>query len=95
MGLSTFASQLLLSLLGVIAPALADVSGIALRDMYEEIEHIMVDNGGHNSDGLTNAVNPCSNFIGGTSSVGEQSSAEWVRLVFHDAITADLDAGTG
>ena len=95
MGFSIFTSKLLLGVLGVAVPAVADVTGIALRDMYEEIEHILVDNGGYNSDGLTNAVNPCSNFVTGAATTGEESAAEWVRLVFHDAITADLDAGTG
>lgn len=41
------------------------------------------------------SVNPCSFFRTGNPNSGEQTSAEWVRIVFHDAITADLVAGTG
>jgi hypothetical protein len=39
-------------------------------------------------------VNPCTAFAG-SPALGEQSSAEWVRIVFHDFITADVAAGTG
>jgi len=39
-------------------------------------------------------VNPCSTFLGSPNQ-GEQTSAEWVRIVFHDAITANIAAGTG
>ncbi|KAK9421597.1 putative Peroxidase [Seiridium unicorne] len=73
-------------------------NGIDPRDIYEEMEHVLVDNRGTNSDGFVNAVTPCSNYVGfasGGSSRGEQSSGQWVRLAFHDFITADSDAGTG
>jgi hypothetical protein len=74
------------------------INGIDIRDMYEEIEHILVDNDGTNNDAFINAVTPCSNYVGfqpGGSSQGEQSSAQWVRIVFHDMVTADLSAGIG
>jgi hypothetical protein len=95
MGLSVLSLPGLLLILGAAWPAAADRDGIAIREIMEEMEHVIVDNQGHNSDGLANAINPCSNFIGGTSSAGEQSTAEWVRLAFHDAVTADVSAGTG
>ena len=78
--------------------AVAQLNGIDQRDKIEEMEHIWVDNGGTNSDGFVNAVTPCSNYIGFASSGanrGEQSSAQWVRFVFHDSVTANLSAGTG
>ncbi|KAH8881976.1 heme peroxidase [Thozetella sp. PMI_491] len=52
---------------------------------------------------FTQPINPCSTFIDEIDSspgsvplnTGEQSSAEWVRLIFHDFITADIATGTG
>ncbi|KAK6197264.1 Oxysterol-binding protein OBPa [Pestalotiopsis sp. IQ-011] len=81
-----------------MSSASAYYNGIDPRDIYEEMEHVLVDNSGTNSDGFINAVTPCSNYVGfssGGSKRGEQSSAQWVRMAFHDAITANLAAGTG
>ncbi|KAK6071116.1 wsc domain-containing protein 2 [Seiridium cupressi] len=76
--------------------ASAILDGISARDVYEEMEHILVDNSGTNSDGFINAVTPCSNYFQDKTAIeGEQSSAQWVRLVFHDFVTADVAAGTG
>ncbi|TVY88213.1 WSC domain-containing protein [Lachnellula willkommii] len=74
----------------------SQLNGIDIRDKMEEMEHILVDNNGANSDGFVNAVSPCSSYVGrnGPDS-GEQSSAQWVRFVFHDSVTANLAAGTG
>lgn len=81
-----------------MSSASAYYNGIDPRDIYEEMEHVLVDNSGTNSDGFINAVTPCSNYVGfssGGSKRGEQSSAQWVRMAFHDAITANIAAGTG
>jgi hypothetical protein len=59
---------------------------------------LTVDNDGTDNDAFINAVTPCSNYVGfqsGGSSEGEQSSAQWVRIVFYDMVTTDLSAGTG
>jgi hypothetical protein len=86
-----------LSLLPLLAgPALAILDGIDARDVYEEMEHIYVDNFGTNSDGFIGAVTPCKNYFQDTKGIeGEQSSAQWVRIVFHDFVTANLTEGTG
>jgi hypothetical protein len=52
---------------------------------------------------FTGPINPCSTFIDEADSfpateplnTGQQTSAEWVRIIFHDFITADVAAGTG
>lgn len=76
--------------------AAALLAGIDPRDAYEEMEHLLVDNGGTNADGFIGAVSPCSNYFQDRTGIeGEQSSAQWVRLVFHDFVTADIAAGTG
>lgn len=76
--------RVLLSLIGVAAAL--QINGIEQRDMMEEMEHILVDNGGTNSDGLVNAITPCSNFATGNRNQGEQTTAEWVRIVFHEYV---------
>ncbi|KUJ07877.1 heme peroxidase [Mollisia scopiformis] len=76
----------------------AQTNGISLRDKMEEMEHIWVDNAGINSDGFVNAVTPCSNYVGFASDAtdrGEQSSAQWVRVAFHDFVTGNLSTGLG
>lgn len=84
----------LIQLLAGSASAILD--GIDARDVYEEMEHVLVDNSGTNFDGFIGAVSPCSNYFQDRTGIeGEQSSAQWVRLVFHDFVTADVAAGTG
>jgi hypothetical protein len=91
---STAPSLILIQLFAGWASAILD--GIDARDVYEEMEHILVDNSGTNSDGFIGAVTPCSNYFQDRTGIeGEQSSAQWVRLVFHDFVTADVAAGTG
>lgn len=86
--------QFFLQLLGA-SLALAQLNGIALRDMMEEMEHLLVDNGGMNSNGFVVGMAPCSSDSPGSANMSRQSSPEVVRLVFHDFITANLVAGTG
>ena len=72
--------------------------GVERRDQMEEMEHLLVDNLGTNSNGFIAAVSPCLNYIGFASDPkdrGEQTSAQWVRFAFHDFVTADRVAGTG
>jgi hypothetical protein len=78
--------------------ALSDSNGISARDRIEEMEHIIVDNGGTNADGFVAAITPCSTYLGFASDAtdrGEQSSAQWVRMIFHDFVTANIEEGTG
>ncbi len=78
--------------------ATAQRNGIDIRDRMEEMEHILVDNAGTNSDGFVDAVTPCSNYVGFASNAtirGEQSSAQWVRIAFHDFVTGNMSTGLG
>jgi hypothetical protein len=72
-----------------------NINGIDERDMMEEMEPLLVDNRGTNSDGFVGAVNPCLKYATGSPIQGEQSSAPWAQFAFHDFVTADLEAGTG
>jgi hypothetical protein len=73
--------------------------GIALAERVDAMEYILVEQ----ALPFTVPISPCNNFVDEVDSLppsappntGEQSSAEWVRLIFHDFITADVAAGTG
>lgn len=67
-----------------------DAYGISLYDKLEVMERMMLAQAG-----VDVSVNPCSNFRTGAPILGEVTSAEWVRIVFHDFVTADVAAGTG
>jgi hypothetical protein len=66
-----------------------DANGITLAEKVEEIERQML-----NPFTLFNVVTPCSINSFDSPTRGEQTSAEWVRIVFHDMITANV-AGPG
>lgn len=80
----------LLSQFGFTNALTVDKYGISLQDKMERMERMLL--AGTN---VEVSVNPCSFFRTGNPNSGEQTAAEWVRIVFHDAITADLAAGTG
>jgi hypothetical protein len=73
--------------------------GIALAERVDAMEYILVEQ----ALAFTVPISPCNKFVDEVDSLppsappntGEQSSAEWVRLIFHDFITADVAAGTG
>jgi hypothetical protein len=73
-----------------------DANGISLYEKIEEIERQLL-----NPFTLNSLVTPCHEDFGldqpgfnDTDTVGEQTSAEWVRIVFHDSITHGI-AGPG
>ncbi|KAH6671975.1 heme peroxidase [Halenospora varia] len=74
---------------GTLVSSATDSNGISLYEKLEVMERLVLDGA------VGVSVNPCSFFRTGNPNSGEQTSAEWVRIVFHDAITADLAAGTG
>lgn len=83
----------LLTLLTQVMPThtqALDANGVSLQDRLESIERMILTPGE-----LESIVNPCSLLFDGNPSSGEQTSAEWVRIVFHDFVTADVEAGTG
>lgn len=65
-----------------------DKNGISLYEKMEEMERQLL-----RPNGLETWVSPCSSFPKGDK--GDQTSAEWVRIVFHDMVTANISAGTG
>lgn len=63
------------------------------------LEHILVDNWGAYASNFSSAITPCSNYVTevGEPAVnsGRTTAAQWMRVAFHDFVTADVEAGTG
>jgi hypothetical protein len=62
-----------------------DANGITLYEKVEAIERQLLD-----PFTLNSLVSPCSVNFGDDPNRGEQTSAQWVRIVFHDAITKGI-----
>jgi len=90
---------ILLSLLSVVKAldptTVFDANGFSLWEKIEAVERQLL-----NTATLNSLVTPCSfdfnNQFGnlGPSVRGQQTSAEWIRTVFHDVITKNV-AGPG
>ena len=59
------------------------------------LEHILVDWHGAYSSGFSFAITPCSNYVSGAQTLGRETAAQWLRVAFHDFVTAHVDEGTG
>lgn len=63
------------------------------------LEHILVDNWGAYASNFSAAITPCSNYVTevGEPAVnsGRTTAAQWMRVAFHDFVTANIEAGTG
>ncbi|KAI1132648.1 heme peroxidase [Nemania abortiva] len=64
-----------------------------------QLEHILVDNWDAYASNFSSAITPCTRYVTeiGDAAVnsGRTTSAQWLRVVFHDFVTADIAAGTG
>jgi hypothetical protein len=62
-------------------------------------EHILVDNWGAYASNFSSAITPCNNYVtevgGPAINSGRTSAAQWMRVAFHDFVTADVRARTG
>ena len=63
------------------------------------LDHILVDNWGAYASNFSSAITPCTNYV---TEVGEPAlisgrttAAQWIRVAFHDYVTANVTAGTG
>ncbi|RDL35895.1 uncharacterized protein BP5553_06507 [Venustampulla echinocandica] len=66
-----------------------DANGITLLEKIEEMERQIL-----NPFTLVSVVTPCGVNFNDNQNRGQQTSAEWVRIIFHDSITANI-AGPG
>jgi hypothetical protein len=63
------------------------------------LEHILVDNWGAYASNFSSAITPCTRYVSqtGTDALtsGRTTAAQWMRVMFHDFITANVSASTG
>jgi hypothetical protein len=63
------------------------------------LEHILVDNWGAYASNFSSAITPCTNYVtqqgAPALNSGRTTAAQWMRVLFHDFITANISAGTG
>ncbi|KAH8812564.1 heme peroxidase [Xylogone sp. PMI_703] len=63
--------------------------------LYSSLETILVQTHGAFASGFVNAITPCSNYVSGSQTLGRETAAQWLRVAFHDYVTANVTAGTG
>jgi hypothetical protein len=59
------------------------------------LEHILVDTHGAYASGFAFAITPCSYYVSGAQTFGRETAAQWLRVAFHDFVTARVDEGIG
>lgn len=59
------------------------------------LEHILVDTHGAHRSGFADAITPCSNYVSGNQNFGRETAAQWLRVAFHDFVTAHVEDGVG
>ncbi|KAK8088521.1 heme peroxidase [Apiospora hydei] len=91
------------NLLFLLLPALLASGGGAMF-FYPDpqaslLEHLLVDHGGARATNFSAAISPCTNYV---TEVGEPSrnsgrttAAQWLRVAFHDFVTADTTTAAG
>lgn len=67
-----------------------DVNGVSLAEKVEAMELRLLEPGS-----IDFGVSPCSNLLLDNPDKGEQTAAQWTRIIFHDAITHDITTGLG
>lgn len=85
--------MILLSLLGLFVAA--DATFFYPDAQTSELEHILVDTHGAYASGFADAITPCSNYVSGGPTFGRETAAQWLRVAFHDFVTARVDEGIG
>lgn len=64
-----------------------------------QLEHILVDTGGAYASNFSSAITPCTRYVTETGDAaltsGRTTAAQWMRVAFHDFVTADVRAGDG
>lgn len=64
-----------------------------------QLEHLLVDNWGAGASNFSSAITPCDRYVtevgDAAANSGRTTSAQWLRVAFHDFATADVGAGTG
>jgi hypothetical protein len=59
------------------------------------LEHILVDTRAAHASNFVDAITPCTNYVSGAQTFGRTTAAQWLRVAFHDFVTANVATGTG
>lgn len=65
------------------------------NELSSLLEHILVDWHGAYASGFSFAITPCTNYVSGVQTLGRETASQWLRVAFHDFVTAHVDEGTG
>jgi hypothetical protein len=87
-------------LLFTFSIALGSISGAVGVLFYPNpqaslLEHLLVDTHGAHASEFANAITPCKNYVNGAQTLGRETAAQWIRVAFHDFVTAHVVNGTG
>jgi hypothetical protein len=63
--------------------------------LIARLESFIVDTDGAFRTGFKDAITPCSHYVSGAQTLGRQTSAQWIRVAYHDFVTAIAANGTG
>ncbi|KAI9664515.1 MAG: hypothetical protein M1821_005961 [Bathelium mastoideum] len=80
---------------------LALPSSLTLAALYHptpqisQLEHLLVDTDGAYRSGFKDAITPCTNYLQGPQTLGRETAAQWLRVAFHDFVTARVSEGIG
>jgi hypothetical protein len=88
-----FSAWNLLLLLTTTTPSLGAFFYPSLQNSL--IESILIDTHGAHRTGFADAITPCTNYISGSQNFGRETAAQWLRVAFHDFVTADVATGLG
>jgi hypothetical protein len=91
--------MLLISLLGCFTLPRSNAALYYPDVQTSLLEHILVDNWGAYASNFSSAITPCTNYVTQTGAAarnsGRTTAAQWMRVLFHDFVTANVRAGTG
>lgn len=86
--LTPFAARMsIVVLLGVVSIAISQQIPDSQSLIIDELEHLLVDNGGKNDAAFYSGITPCSTYFDGSTgrfdnTLGRQTSAQWIRVAF-------------
>jgi hypothetical protein len=81
---------LFLQFRGLNAQSTVDANGISLDQKILNTERMIL-----TPQELGSVVSNCTLFAFANPNQGEESSAEWIRIVFHDFVTHNVTTGKG
>ena len=85
----------LLSFVVLLLPTLTPAAFYYPDPLLSTLETLLVSSYGAHATNFSSAITPCSHYVSGPQTLGRTTAAQWLRVSFHDFVTADVAAGTG